>query len=187
MILIQSWPPHLVLAPLAQVDPPFLPWRDAGYSQADFTINLQDSVYGLWRAKEAGLVNIRDGFNLDEYFISWLQLTLDMRSMNEWRMVILIGLRNILLPLRHLLNLRFRSRKRNCRLVRQSIPLFRDLVHRHRVGLFLVRLDMFCIILQHMKLVLSFDWILHCMRRNGSRIERLSILKWSLKMEHVLI
>src|SRR5208282_204840 len=61
------WPPHLVLAPLAEVDPPFLPWRDAGYSQADFTITLQDCVYGLWRAKEAGLISIKDGFNLEEY------------------------------------------------------------------------------------------------------------------------
>lgn len=68
MILVQSWPPHLVLAPLAQVDPPFLPWRDAGYSQADFTITLQDCVYGLWRAKEAGLISIKDGFNLEELF-----------------------------------------------------------------------------------------------------------------------
>jgi cell division cycle 14 len=66
MILIQSWPPHLVLAPLAQVDPPFLPWRDAGYSVADFTITLQDCVYGLWRAKEEGLISIKDGFNLEE-------------------------------------------------------------------------------------------------------------------------
>jgi len=75
MILIQSWPPHLVLAPLAQVDPPFLPWRDAGYSQADFTISLQDCVYGLWRAKEAGLISIKDGFNLEEYPENSLRLT----------------------------------------------------------------------------------------------------------------
>ena len=91
MILIQSWPPHLVLAPLAQVDPPFLPWRDAGYSIADFTITLQDCVYGLWRAKEAGLVNIKDGFNLEEYTPFTSVLTIGMKNMNVWRMGILTG------------------------------------------------------------------------------------------------
>jgi hypothetical protein len=158
MILIQSWPPHLVLAPLAQVDPPFLPWRDAGYSQADFTINLQDCVYGLWRAKEAGLISIKDGFNLEELVSPFnYELTKDMRNMNVWKMEILIGLRNILLHLHHLLNRRFLRRIRSYRLERLWILFFRDLVLRHQVGLFLVRFDMFCIILHHMKWALLFD------------------------------
>ena len=118
MILIQSWPPHLVLAPLAQVDPPFLPWRDAGYSQADFTITLQDCVYGLWRAKEAGLIGIKDGFNLEELVPPFnSELTKDMRNMNVWKMEILIGLHNILLHLHHLWNHRFLHQNRDCRLV----------------------------------------------------------------------
>jgi hypothetical protein len=154
MILIQSWPPHLVLAPLAQVDPPFLPWRDAGYSQADFTINLQDCVYGLWRAKEAGLISIKDGFNLEELVSPFNSgLTKDMRNMNGWKMEILIGLRNISLHLHPLLNRHFLRQIRGYRL----IPFFRCLVLRHQVGLFLVRFDMFYIILQHMKLALLFD------------------------------
>lgn len=65
MILIQNWPPHLALAPIAQAEPPLMPFRDAGYSQADFTISIQDVVYGLWRAKEEDLVGFR-GFSLDE-------------------------------------------------------------------------------------------------------------------------
>jgi cell division cycle 14 len=66
---VQSWPPHLALSPLAQCDPPLMPFRDAGYSQADFTLSVQDMVYGVWRAKEKGLVNLRE-FALDEYVYS---------------------------------------------------------------------------------------------------------------------
>lgn len=66
MVLIQSWPPHLALAPVAQVDPPLMPFRDAGYSQADYGITVQDVVYGVWKAKEEGCC-ILETFDLDEY------------------------------------------------------------------------------------------------------------------------
>ncbi|KAH0541582.1 hypothetical protein FGG08_003930 [Glutinoglossum americanum] len=66
MVLIQYWPPHLALAPIAQADPPLMPFRDAGYSQADYMINVQDVVYGVWKAKEEGLCGLRD-FSLEEY------------------------------------------------------------------------------------------------------------------------
>ncbi|SSD58390.1 related to Tyrosine-protein phosphatase CDC14 [Saccharomycodes ludwigii] len=66
MILIQSWAPHQVLQPLAQVDPPFMPFRDAGYSNADFEISIQNICYGCWRAKECGLVDLQK-FDLDSY------------------------------------------------------------------------------------------------------------------------
>ncbi|MCJ1314105.1 cell division control protein 14 [Agyrium rufum] len=66
MVIIQSWPPHLALAPIAQADPPYMPFRDAGYSQADYGIAVQDVVYGVWRAKEEGLCGFKD-FNLEEY------------------------------------------------------------------------------------------------------------------------
>ena len=65
MILIQKWPPHLALAPLAQMDPPPMPFRDAGYSQADFTLTIQDIVYGVWRAREEGLCGLTN-FDLEE-------------------------------------------------------------------------------------------------------------------------
>ncbi|KAK7680723.1 hypothetical protein QCA50_016291 [Cerrena zonata] len=52
MVLVQSWSPHQVLQPISQVDPPLQPFRDAGYSNADFEITIQDVVYGMWRAKE---------------------------------------------------------------------------------------------------------------------------------------
>jgi cell division cycle 14 len=66
MVLIQSWPPHLALAPIAQMDPPCMPFRDAGYSQADYVLNIQDVVYGVWKAKEEGLCALKD-FCLEEY------------------------------------------------------------------------------------------------------------------------
>lgn len=65
MIVIQNWPPHLALAPIAQADPPLMPFRDAGYSQADFVIGVQDVIYGVWKAKEAGLCGFKD-FSLEE-------------------------------------------------------------------------------------------------------------------------
>lgn len=66
MVLIQSWPPHLALAPIAQMDPPCMPFRDAGYSQADYVLNIQDVIYGVWKAKEEGLCGLKD-FSLEEY------------------------------------------------------------------------------------------------------------------------
>ncbi|KAF2397721.1 phosphatases II [Trichodelitschia bisporula] len=65
MVLIQNWPPHLALAPLAQMEP-VMPFRDAGYSQADYVLNIQDVVYGVWKAKEKGLCALKD-FSLEEY------------------------------------------------------------------------------------------------------------------------
>ena len=65
MILIQAWPPHLALAPIAQADPPLMPFRDAGYSQADYGLTVQDVVYGVWKAKEEGLISLKD-FSLEE-------------------------------------------------------------------------------------------------------------------------
>ncbi|KAI0419729.1 tyrosine-protein phosphatase CDC14 [Xylaria grammica] len=66
MVLIQSWPPHLALAPIAQIEPPLMPFRDAGYSQADYGLTVQDVVYGVWKAKEEGCCAL-DNFDLDEY------------------------------------------------------------------------------------------------------------------------
>ncbi|KAK9464401.1 dual specificity protein phosphatase [Lipomyces arxii] len=66
MVLVQSWPPHLALAPIAQAEPPMMPFRDAGYSVADFTLSIQDVVYGVWKAKDRELLDMRE-FNIEEY------------------------------------------------------------------------------------------------------------------------
>ncbi|QPG75896.1 cell division control protein 14 [Brettanomyces nanus] len=66
LVLVQDWAPHQVLQPIAQMEHPFMPFRDAGYSRADFELTIQDVVYGIWRAKERGMVDITN-FNLEEY------------------------------------------------------------------------------------------------------------------------
>lgn len=43
-----------------------MPFRDAGYSQADYGITVQDVVYGVWKAKEEKCC-VLDDFDLDEY------------------------------------------------------------------------------------------------------------------------
>lgn len=43
-----------------------MPFRDAGYSQADYSLTVQDIVYGVWKAKEEGLVGLKE-FSLEEY------------------------------------------------------------------------------------------------------------------------
>jgi cell division cycle 14 len=65
VVLIQNWPPHLALAPIAQMNPPCMPFRDAGYSVADYGLTIQDVVYGVWRAKEEKLCQL-DSFSLEE-------------------------------------------------------------------------------------------------------------------------
>ena len=48
------------------MDPPCMPFRDAGYSQADYSLTIQDVVYGVWKAKEEALVGLKE-FSLEEY------------------------------------------------------------------------------------------------------------------------
>ncbi len=43
-----------------------MPFRDAGYSQADYGISVQDVVYGVWKAKEEACCTV-ENFDLDEY------------------------------------------------------------------------------------------------------------------------
>jgi Dual specificity protein phosphatase, N-terminal half len=107
MVLIQSWPPHLALAPIAQVDPPYMPFRDAGYSQADFILTIQDVVYGIWKAKEESLCGLKD-FSIEEYVVLSLGLDIQilivvpvMKSTKEWIWVTSTGSHHILSPSLH--------------------------------------------------------------------------------------
>lgn len=47
------------------MNPPCMPFRDAGYSIADYGLTVQDVVYGVWRAKEEKLCQL-DSFSLEE-------------------------------------------------------------------------------------------------------------------------
>ncbi|KAK6332878.1 cell division control protein 14 [Orbilia brochopaga] len=66
LVLCQDWAPHAALAPIAQLDPPLMPFRDAGYSQADYMISVQDVLYGIFRAKENRLLSLKY-FDVDAY------------------------------------------------------------------------------------------------------------------------
>ncbi|CAI5760561.1 unnamed protein product [Candida verbasci] len=67
LILLQDWSPHQVLQPISQCIPPFSGFRDAGYSNSDYEITIQDIVYAMWRAKQRDLIDIKENFNLEEY------------------------------------------------------------------------------------------------------------------------
>lgn len=131
-VLVQSWPPHLALSPLAQCDPPLMPFRDAGYSQADFVLNVQDVVYGVWKAKEKGIVNLRE-FGLDEYVSSFsssadhlLTPQADTRNLNGWTWATSIGSRPTSSPSRpRSMRCRHHTRSSQCyprRTTRSSPP-----------------------------------------------------------------
>ncbi|KAF3928735.1 hypothetical protein AA313_de0208020 [Arthrobotrys entomopaga] len=66
LVLVQNWPPHQALAPIAQLDPPLMPFRDAGYSQADYMISIQDVLYGIFKAKENRLLSLKY-FDVEAY------------------------------------------------------------------------------------------------------------------------
>ncbi|KAH0595963.1 hypothetical protein MHUMG1_06513 [Metarhizium humberi] len=66
----RNWDRQLTFLPKAvqmlPVDPPLMPFRDAGYSQADYGITVQDVVYGVWKAKEEKCIDL-DNFDLEMY------------------------------------------------------------------------------------------------------------------------
>ncbi|KAF3940616.1 hypothetical protein ABW19_dt0209939 [Dactylella cylindrospora] len=66
LVLVQNWPPHMALAPISQLDPPLMPFRDAGYSQADYMITIQDILYGIFKAKECRLLSLKY-FDVENY------------------------------------------------------------------------------------------------------------------------
>jgi hypothetical protein len=66
------------------MDPPCMPFRDAGYSQADYTLTIQDVVYGVWKAKEEGLCGFKD-FSLEEYVYHPCRSDISLTSMKDMR------------------------------------------------------------------------------------------------------
>jgi cell division cycle 14 len=70
-ILIEEQTPWETLLPLAQHS--FLPFRDAAQGAADHGISIQDIVWGVWKAKNYGLVN-GDGVDAEAYEVSWFRM-----------------------------------------------------------------------------------------------------------------
>jgi cell division cycle 14 len=58
--------PEDAFRPLANVTPPFIPYRDAGSGPATFYLTVLDCLRGLYRAMQFGLFSFAD-FSLEEY------------------------------------------------------------------------------------------------------------------------
>ncbi|KIY45956.1 phosphatases II, partial [Fistulina hepatica ATCC 64428] len=50
--------------PIAEIE--FMPFRDAGRGPSDFNLNIQDCLWGIWKAIQNGLCNMND-FDVDDY------------------------------------------------------------------------------------------------------------------------
>lgn len=56
--------PWEAFQPIAELE--FLCFRDAGKGRSDFNLNIQDCLWGVWKAIQCGLCNFSE-FNLDDY------------------------------------------------------------------------------------------------------------------------
>ena len=50
--------------PIAELE--FMPFRDAGRGPSDFNLNIQDCLWGIWKAMQHGLCDMNE-FNIEEY------------------------------------------------------------------------------------------------------------------------
>ncbi|KAI9011098.1 dual specificity protein phosphatase [Gaertneriomyces semiglobifer] len=66
MLLVHRQSPDDAFRPLLHVQPPFLPYRDAGYGAATYHITIPDCLRGLHKALTLGLLDI-DAVDVDEY------------------------------------------------------------------------------------------------------------------------
>ncbi|KAI8806097.1 dual specificity protein phosphatase [Cladochytrium replicatum] len=66
MLIVHKQTPDEAYFPLLTMQPPFVPYRDAGYGAATYHITILDCLRGLHKALVVGLINL-DDFNLDEY------------------------------------------------------------------------------------------------------------------------
>ncbi|KAJ3080123.1 Dual specificity protein phosphatase cdc14a [Quaeritorhiza haematococci] len=66
MVVVHKLSPEEAFKPLVGVNPPFLPYRDAGYGAATYHITVPDCLRGLYRGLQIGLFHI-DTFDVTEY------------------------------------------------------------------------------------------------------------------------
>ncbi|KAJ3228853.1 Dual specificity protein phosphatase cdc14a [Chytriomyces hyalinus] len=62
MMLVQKQTPEEAFYPLINVNPPFIPYRDAGYGAATYHITILDCLKGVYKALNLGLIHVE---NLD--------------------------------------------------------------------------------------------------------------------------
>lgn len=63
-MIVQRRAPWEAFHPIAEME--FMPFRDAGRGPSDFNLNIQDCLWGMWKAMQNGLCDMND-FSVEDY------------------------------------------------------------------------------------------------------------------------
>ncbi|KAJ4472139.1 tyrosine protein phosphatase [Lentinula aciculospora] len=64
VMIVQRRAPWEAFHPVAEVE--FMPFRDAGRGPSDFNLNIQDCLWGIWKAMQNGLCEMNE-FDIEDY------------------------------------------------------------------------------------------------------------------------
>ncbi|GLB33472.1 putative dual specificity protein phosphatase, N-terminal half [Lyophyllum shimeji] len=64
VMIVQRRAPWEAFHPIAEVQ--FMPFRDAGRGPSDFSLNIQDCLWGIWKAMQNGLLDMNE-FSVEDY------------------------------------------------------------------------------------------------------------------------
>ncbi|KIM67838.1 hypothetical protein SCLCIDRAFT_1209972 [Scleroderma citrinum Foug A] len=64
VMIVQRRAPWEAFHPIAELE--FMPFRDAGRGPSDFNLNIQDCLWGMWKAMQHGLCDMNE-FSVEEY------------------------------------------------------------------------------------------------------------------------
>ncbi|KAJ7087191.1 phosphoprotein phosphatase [Mycena belliarum] len=64
IMIVQRRAPWEAFHPISELE--FMPFRDAGRGPSDFNLNIQDCLWGIWKAMQHGLCDMNE-FSVDDY------------------------------------------------------------------------------------------------------------------------
>lgn len=64
VMIVQRRAPWEAFHPIAELE--FMPFRDAGRGPSDFSLNIQDCLWGMWKAMQNGLCDMNE-FSVEDY------------------------------------------------------------------------------------------------------------------------
>ncbi|KAF9451742.1 phosphatases II [Macrolepiota fuliginosa MF-IS2] len=64
VMIVQRRAPWEAFHPIAEIE--FMPFRDAGRGPSDFNLNIQDCLWGIWKAMQNGLCDMNE-FSVEDY------------------------------------------------------------------------------------------------------------------------
>ncbi|KAF7353090.1 Phosphoprotein phosphatase [Mycena venus] len=64
IMIVQRRAPWEAFHPIAELE--FMPFRDAGRGPSDFNLNIQDCLWGIWKAMQHGLCDMNE-FSVEDY------------------------------------------------------------------------------------------------------------------------